>query len=251
MNRSKFVVLVIAILALAGVATSASAQDLTPVPSMPAPADFPTNTLTVTGIGMAAGEPDIAYIDLGVETMDASIATAFATAADTMQNVISALSEAGIAREDIRTSAVNIYPQDNYDPQTGQPTDRTYRVSNTLHVTVRDVTMVETVINTAVNAGANSIYNFAFGIEDTAALEEQARQAAVANARLRADQLAAALGVTVGRPVVITESYGGNPVPPIPYGYGGAAMDVAQSSLPVETGQLNVTVQILVTYSIQ
>lgn len=253
-RKNRFVaLLLVTAVALVG-ALPAFAQDTaqaTPVPMPLNPGDFPVNTITVSGIGTASGEPDVAYIELGVEMMNPDLGAAYTEAADTMNQVIDALVELGIERADIRTSSVNVYPQDNYNPETGQPSDRTYRVSNTIRITVRDVENVEPVINTAVNAGANSIYNFNFGILDTVSLEQSARENAVTNARERAEQLANALGATVGRPVVVSESYGAsNPV--IPYaGRGGAAYDMAQSSLPVESGQLDVTVQILVTFELQ
>jgi uncharacterized protein YggE len=253
-RKNRFVaLLLVAAVALMG-ALPAFAQDAaqpTPVPMPLNPGGFPVNTITVSGIGTASGEPDVAYIELGVEMMNADLGAAYTEAADAMNNVIDALVELGIERADIRTSSVNVYPQDNYNPETGQPTDRTYRVSNTIRITVRDVENVEPVINTAVNAGANSIYNFNFGILDTVSLEQSARENAVTNARERAEQLASALGASVGRPVVVSESYGAsNPV--LPYaGRGGAGYDMAQSSLPVESGQLDVTVQILVTFELQ
>jgi uncharacterized protein YggE len=242
-----------AVLVATVAALPAVAQDTvqTPVPQPVMPEQFPENTITVSGIGTASGEPDVAYIELGVETMNADLATAYAEAAETMQQVNRALIDLGVDAADIRTSSVNIYPQEQYNPETGAPGERTYRVSNTLRVTVREVTMVEQVIGTAVGAGANSIYNFNFAIEDVNALEQQAREVAVANARERADQLAAALGVSVGRPVVISEAYGGGTQPPLPYGRGGGgvAMDAA-TSFPIQPGQLDVTVQILVTFAI-
>jgi len=248
--------ILVAVVALVGLTAALptlaqeNAQE-TPVPMPIAPGAFPENTITVTGLGTASGEPDVAYIELGVEMANADLGAAYTEAAETMQQVIAALVDLGIDRSDIRTSSVNVYPQDNYNPETGQPTDRTYRVSNTIRITVRNVEEVEPVINTAVSAGANSIYNFNFGILDSEALEQTARQSAVENARARAEQLAAALGVTVGRPVVISESYGQS-APPIPYGRGGgAAYDMAASSLPVESGQLDVSVQILVTFELQ
>ena len=254
--RRPIAALVIAVVAVAGLtaALPALAQDAaqaTPVPMPMPPGSFPENTITVTGLGTASGEPDVAYIELGVEMSNPELGAAYTEAADTMQQVIAALVDLGIDRADIRTSSVNVYPQDNYNPETGQPTDRTYRVSNTIRITVRDVANVEPVINTAVNAGANSIYNFNFGILDSEALEQTARQSAVENARARAEQLASALGVTVGRPVVISESYGQS-TNPIMFGRGGGAYDMAQSSsLPVESGQLDVSVQILVTFELQ
>ena len=246
-------VAVVAIVGLSGALPAFAQTDAqpTPVPMPIAPGSFPENTITVSGIGTASGEPDVAFIELGVEMSNADLATAYAEAAETMQQVIAALADYGIDRDDIRTSSVNGYPQDVYNPETGMPGDRTYRVSNIVRITVRNVADVEPVINEAVNAGANSIYNFNFGILDTETLEEEARLEAVSNARSRAEQLADALGVTVGRPVVISESYGqSNPVLPYERGLGGGGFDMA-SSMPVASGLLDVTVQILVTFELQ
>ncbi len=233
----KRMVLVIAALALLVVGVGAtSAQDT-----------FPENTITVSGFGTAYGEPDVAYIELGVELVEADLAQAFASTAETMNAVIDALLGVGIAREDIQTTGVNIFPEDRYD-QTGTATSRVYRVRNTVRLTVRDISQVEQMISAGVNAGANTIYNLSFGIADTAALEQEARVQAVENARSRAEQLAGALGVNVGNAIIISEVMNNN----IPYaeGFGGSVrMDVAQNQ-PVSAGQLSVGVQVQITFAI-
>ncbi|MFO7320586.1 MAG: SIMPL domain-containing protein [Chloroflexota bacterium] len=244
-------IVTIAVFAVAGLFTAlpALAQEVTPVPPVVNQSQFPANTVTVAGIGVASGAPDIAYIELGVEMVEPELADAYSQAAGAIQAVIDALVDLGIAEEDIRTSSVNIYPQEQFNPQTGEPGERTYRVSNILRITVRDVSMIESVISTAVDAGANTIYNFNFGIDNSVELEQQARLDAVANARERAEQLASAVGASVGDAIVISESYG-NYQPLQPYGRGGAAsMDVA--AMPIAPGQLDVTVQVLVTFTLE
>jgi uncharacterized protein len=223
-----------------------SAQDNPPV--TPA-AGYPNNTITVSGLGTASGTPDIAYIELGVETVDPELAAAYEQAGETMQAVTGALVGVGIAAEDIRTSNVSIFPQDDFDPQTGQPSGRSFHVNNTLRVTVRDITQVEQVISAGIEAGANTIYNFYFGIDDTTALEQQARLDAIENARGRADALAAALGLTVGDPIVIAEGTAGGGQQPRPFGGGGGGFD-AMNSLPISPGSLDVNVVVTITYSI-
>src|SRR5262245_58938767 len=76
----------------------------------PAPAGGPS-TITVTGIGDANGAPDVANLTLGVEMVDADIKLAFAGANDQIGTVIQALIEAGVAENDIRTSGLNIYQE--------------------------------------------------------------------------------------------------------------------------------------------
>ena len=166
-----------------------------------------------------------------------------------MDAVIQALRDLGIAETDIQTTGVNVYPEDRFNPQDpNAQTERVYRVRNTVRVTVRDVEQTEAVISAAVSAGANTIYNLTFGIEDPQGLEQEARTLAVADAQNRAQQLAAALGVTLGQPTIISETLGGGGFPPQPFGFGGAVMrDVAQ---PVSTGQLSVSVQVQITFTI-
>jgi uncharacterized protein YggE len=233
--------LAVALIALLVVGVgAASAQDAQP---------YPTNTITVSGYGTAFGEPNLAYIEMGVELVEADLATAYSGTADRMNAVIEALSGLNIARSDIQTTGVNIYPEDRYDPQTGTPTERVYRVRNTVRVTVRDVAQIEQVITTGVNAGVNTIYNLSFGLADNRALQSEARTQAVADARSRAEELAAALGVTVGAPVIVSEviQSGG-----IPYfdGRGGGGVMMAESAQPVSGGQLSVSVEVQITFAI-
>lgn len=208
---------------------------------------FPRDTITVVGYGTASGEPDVAYLELGVELVEENLSEAFNASATTMNAVIAALEAAGVAREDMQTTGVNIYPEDRYD-STGASTARVYRVRNTVRATVRDIFTVDQVISAGVDAGANTIYNLSYGIDDTAALEQAARVEAVANARERAQQLADALGMTVGEPVIVSEVVSGG----IPYGYGmggGGMMDVAQSQ-PLLPGQFSVGAQVQITFAV-
>jgi len=231
----KRVLLVIAALLAVGVSAT-SAQET-----------YPENTITVSGFGTAYGEPDLAYIELGVEIVEADLGQAFTSTADTMNAVIEALVELGIAREDLQTTGVNIFPEDRYS-QDGMTSTRVYRVRNTVRVTVRDIAQVESVISTGVDAGANTIYNLSFGIEDSAALEQEARVQAVENARQRAEQLAAALGLTVGEPIIISETL--NQGIPFAYGMGGGGGVMEMAVQPVSPGQLSVGVQVQITFSI-
>jgi uncharacterized protein YggE len=210
-----------------------------------------TNTITVSGVGSASGEPDIAYVQVGAERTDRDLGVAFNATATTMRAVFDALEALGIAPEDIRTTSLNVYPQDRYGND-GQIIEREFRVSNVIQVTVRDITQIEAVVTTAVSAGANMVYNLSFGIDNSAALEREARQAAVADARARAEQLAEALGVTVGRPLTVTEvvSSGSPPAPFMGIGMAMAAMDSARSQ-PISGGQLNVSVSVQITFALE
>lgn len=210
--------------------------------------DAPTNSITVDGFGTASGAPDVAYLQLGVQVSDTDVTTAFNQANDLMTTVIGALTEQGIDPKDIQTTGLYMYPDTGYDPQTGAPTDTTtYRVGNSVNITIRDISKIGEIISAGVDAGANNINSLTFGIADTAALEGQARTAAIADAKDRAAQLAEGLGLTLGDPIIVVESFSSS-TPPILYdraqSVGGA------SNVPVQSGQLDVQVTVTITFSI-
>ncbi len=233
----KVVGLVLTVIAALSVALPVGAQDMS----------SPTNSITVTGSGQASGAPDVAYINLGTDTVNADVAQAVQQANDNMAAIIDAIVATGIAKEDIQTVNFNVYPEDRYGAD-GQPTgERVYHVQNALNVTVRDISQVGTVIDTGLGAGANSVNGLNFGIADTSDLEQSARLDAVADARQRAQQLADAFGVTLGDPIIIQETNTGGTPPPL---YAAQASVAGAGGAQITPGQLQVSVQVTVTFAI-
>jgi uncharacterized protein len=202
------------------------------------------HTITVSGSGTASGTPDIAFVQVGVEIHNADVGTAVQQANDAMQKVNAALTAEGIAAQDIQTTQFNVR-QDQQPAQNGQPAATTFVVTNIVQVKVHDLTTISTVIQSALDAGANNVYGLNFGLNDSAALESQARSAAVDNAHAKAQELADAFGVTLGAPISISEQSGGNP--PVAASF---AMANGGGGPSISQGQLSVTVQLNVTYSI-
>jgi uncharacterized protein YggE len=165
-----------------------------------------------------------------------------------VQKVVAALKDFGINARDIKTTNFSIYPQQHWDNQ-GQPTGEiTYMVDNTVMVTVRDLSKIGELLNEAVTAGSNSINGIQFDVEDKADALSSARQAAVAEARRVAEELAQAAGVQVGAIQEISVS-GSQPVP-IRFDMSAAAQ-AAGGEVPVETGEMTVTVDVNVVFQIQ
>lgn len=215
---------------------------------------FPADTITVTGVGTASGAPDIANLVFGVETFDTDISVAFARTNQTIESVINAIVEAGVDRADIRTVGLNIY-QDrsgmipsgvSVPPMENGQTPTFYSVGNQVRVTVRDIANVADVINAAVSAGANGLYGLDFGIANRTELESDAREAAFADAQARAAELAALMGVEVGEVVAIYEPNGGY----MPFDIAERAMGGGGNGAVIEPGQLSVTIQLQITFSV-
>lgn len=210
-----------------------------------------SGTIHVTGSGSVVGEPDIATLHLGVSVEKKTVAEAREAAAVAMTAVIDTLKASGIAENDIQTERFSIYPQ--YDYTDNGRVLRGYSVNNTVSTKVRDLESLSEVIDAAAEAGGDIIVvnSIQFMIEDTTPLQTQARGLAVKNAEAKAQTLADASSVTLGKPITITETLHAAS-PPIAYAEEAAfAADVARSKTPIEAGELTVTVNVTVVYEIE
>lgn len=214
-----------------------------PVSIAPQP---PQRTITVSGSGKVILTPDIAYINIGVHTQDASASAALADNTLKSQAVIDAIKAAGVDAKDIQTTNFSIYPQQVYDPQ-GVITGVIYQVDNTVSVTVRDLGKLGTMLDATVQAGANSINSISFDVADKSAALSQARAAAVADARQQAEQLATASGVTLGD--VQTISYYDSSAP-ITVQYARAEM-AASGAVPIQSGSMDVSTTVTIVFDLK
>ncbi len=206
------------------------------------------NVITVNGQGQATGAPDIAFIELGIDVINSDLGQGVAEANQAMARVREAVEGQGVAEEDVQTTSFNVWVEDPRDEQ-GMPSgQRLYHVSNILRVKVHDIATVGDVIGAGLDAGANSIGGLSFGIDDPSELEAEARVKAVEDAASRAGQLADALGVQVGAPVRVSESFGGGPVIERAVM---AADAFGAGAPPISEGQLTMTVTVTVDYLIQ
>lgn len=237
---------------LSGCAGVAFAQSATPtVEAAPAEgSDKPvTRTITVTGSGKAMLTPDIAYINIGVHTEDMTAVGAVKANSRLADKVIAALKAFGIDSKDIQTTNFSIYPQPQYDTE-GKPTGEIkYIVENTVYVTVRDLTKIGELLDAAVEAGANNISGIQFDVADKSKALTAARQAAVENARLVAEELVSAAGVTLGA-VQTINVYGDTSPMPVMYDMA-MVKTAAGGSVPVSPGQMTITVQVNIVYEIR
>ena len=148
-------------------------------------------SITVGGTGRVAVQPDIADLRLGVAIARDTVADARSEAARVMAAILAAIRTAGVTDRDIRTTLLSVQPR--YDYREGKaPRLVGYDLSNVVEVTVRDLATVGDVIDGALRSGATSLDGLAFRVDDPSAAEREARIAAVASARARADILAEA-----------------------------------------------------------
>jgi len=249
-NQSYLIVAVLIIASLlAGCAGTAFAQTETPGVTQ-GETEKVTRTLTVSGTGKVYLTPDIAYITIGVHTEDENASKAVSDNNTQTQKVIDVLKSQGIAEKDIQTTNFSIYPQKEYDSE-GKPTGKIlYIVDNSVYVTVRDLEQVGEVLDATVQAGANNISGIQFDVADKSAALSQARISAVKDAEAKAQELASAAGVTLGAVQTISEYTNSAPVPM--YDMRAAAPMAAEAaSMPIQAGQMLLTLDVNIVYEIK
>ena len=169
----------------------------------------------VTGYGKVSAVPDMATLSLGIEAQDTTVASAQTRAAEAMDAVMAALRDGGVAAKDIQTRYFNIYRVTRWDRETEEEVVTGYRVSNMVSAKVRKVDQVGAIIDAAVRAGGDltRVDGVAFSVDEPAPYLEEAREEAMADAKARAEQLAALAGVKLGRPTSISETGAYSPTP--------------------------------------
>ncbi|EJG06623.1 protein of unknown function DUF541 [Methanofollis liminatans DSM 4140] len=202
-----------------------------------------------SGTGEITTTPDRAVISFAVETQDADPKVAQAVNAQIMDTVNSALKAAGIAAEDMKTTGYNIWAETSEGdrPFGGQKT--IYHVTNTLQVTLVDVTRAGEIIDIAVSNGANRVNSLYFTLspEKEQQFRSEALTRAVGQARTDADVVAAAAGVTITG--VKDISIGSTYVPMYTSYLKADAMEMGGAArTPIESGEVKVTASVSITY---
>ena len=200
-------------------------------------------TIIVTGTGTVEAAPDIATLSIGVTTQGETAAAAMAANAASVQAVMARLTASGVEARDMQTSNLSLFPVWS-DPSVSAPQATVFTASNQLTVRVRDLDTLGAVLDAAVTDGANTLNGLTFGLANPEPALDEARKQAVAAARVRAELLATAAGVTLGRIVTISE--GGASTDPVPM-FRVAASDAA---VPVAGGELGLTANVTIQYEL-
>jgi len=202
--------------------------------------------ITVNGQGVVSIAPDTATIRLGVSERAASAAEAMAQTSEKVRGILDQLDSLKIAGLDRQTSGLYLRPV--YD--NGSRSDTTpvqvsgYEAGNTVSVTVRDLSKLGQLLDAVVAEGANDFNGLQFGLQDNEAALEQARKDAVLDAMARAQQLADAAGVKLGKVISMSEtSQGFRPMEM-------RSAQMKSMDMPIETGEVDVSAQVSLQFEI-
>ena len=203
-------------------------------------------TISVGGTGSVTAKPDIAEVQIGVQSNARTAAAALNANTAAMNTLFATLKNAGIAETDMQTSGFNVGPR--YDsPQQGHPPAIAgYQVTNQVAVKVRELPKLGALLDQVVQGGANTVHGVRFTIAKPDAIADLARKEAMADAKRKAELLAAEGGVKLGRIVSINEAGVSEPR----FQESMAAMRAA-APVPVAPGELTVRASLRVTWALE
>jgi uncharacterized protein YggE len=208
--------------------------------------------VVVSGTGMASADPEIAQVTFGVELQGKNPDELVSEAAQKMDAALAAAESFGILEDKSKTMNYNLWVETVHDPDTGRPTGEiVYHLTHQVQVTTDKISSVGELLADIVNAGVNAVSGVNFTVQDSASLVEQARDAALADAKARAEHIADQLGIALGKPILVTESGGDYPVYAArDMGMGGGAMMEAAAP-SITPGSFSVSVNVQIVYAIR
>lgn len=199
--------------------------------------------IVVTGTGTVEATPDIATLSIGVTTQGETAAAAMAANSAAVEAVMARLTASGIEARDMQTSNLSLFPVWS-DSSISAPQATVFSASNQLTVRVRNLDTLGVVLDAAVTDGANTLNGLTFGVANPEPALDEARKEAVAAARVRAELLATAAGLKLGRIVTISEA--GASTDPAPM----FRAEASAAPVPVAGGELGLSASVTIQYEL-
>ncbi|MBX3286116.1 MAG: SIMPL domain-containing protein [Acidimicrobiales bacterium] len=235
-HQLRTIAAVLALGALAGCGTAASAESSPSTPS---------RSVAASATGTATGVPDQLVANVGISNRGPSAADVLSENNAKTQALLDDLKKAGIDDEDVATTSVDLSPSYDDDGNIDG-----YQATNMVRVTLRDLKTAGQRLDSLVRIGGNNarIQGISLGFDDPDELLTKARIDAVKRARAQAEEMAKAAGAELGAVRTISD-VASSPV--VPYTDAYAAADAAGSSVPIAPGSQDLTVQVKVVYALR
>jgi hypothetical protein len=215
------------------------------------------NIISVTGSATASSDPDTLIVVLGVESEAKTANESLSQNSNTLNSVISSLTNSGISEDDIQTSNFRIYPlYDSIKDSNGnyQQILIGYRVSNILSIHTDKIDSAGTIIDVSVSSGANRVDNVSFQISDDNF--QKISDNLIANAITDATQKAEKALVPLKQKIVGVKSVviHDNVMPyydsPMRASFDGLAMESSMKSAPIMSGDEEIRTVVSVVFYI-
>lgn len=224
--------------------------------AVPALAENDGRLIRVDGSATVALAADTAVIQIGVNTRSESVREAQKENARLMAAVMEAIKGMGIEDKDVVTSQFNVYSNYEYEASSFGQEKRTlyYQVQNNVTVTIHDLSMIGAVLDAAMEAGANTTYGISFSSTKANEAYQKALTRAVEDAVLKAQVLASAAGVKLGRLVSINATGNNAAFGREAYGvsnYYLYSAKTADEATTITTGDVSVSADVTLEYEFE
>jgi uncharacterized protein len=172
-------------------------------------------TIAVTATDKATADAEVATVHVGFQVYAADSQSAYALGSKTSNAIMAALKKAGVEDSAIQSEAQNVAPVQQYETQNlpeAQKAQRQFQVTQSWSVKT-SAKGAASVLDAAVQAGANQSGQIDWDVADPDALEAQAAQSALKRAHSIADQMAKGLGTSLGQLVYASNQVAERPMP--------------------------------------
>ncbi len=220
------------------------------------PIPFSVNSVTTTkqnlfqsqGTGKVTAIPNTAEISFGVTKTAPTVADAQNQVNTATQNILTSLKNLGVDTKDITTTDYSVNPQYNFN--TGGQTITGYTVTQNIDVKLSPIEKANKAVDVATADGANLVGGISFTVDDATqkSLTDKARKMAVEDAKQKAQSLADAAGIKLGRIIDVQETTDQPIIRPLVMNMaaGSAKSDAVQTQLPA--GQSIITSSVTISY---
>ena len=216
-------------------------------------------TIIASGEGEVTGKPDVATFSFSILATGLDSVAAQNDVNTKMKAIVDYLKEQGVEEKDIKNDYYNMYPKyryeevecmDMYGYCPSNEIQDGFEITQGITVKVRDTAKAGEVLSGVGGKGATNLSGLSFTIDDTKALEIEARSLAIAEAKVEAERLAKELGKRIDKMVTFQEDGGYDP-----YYYGGYESDAmykaSVESAILPTGENTITANVHITYQLK
>lgn len=224
-------------------------------------------TINVEGVAEVVAVPDVGAFSFAVEAEAANVAAAQEQSGEAINAIMSYLKEeGGVAETDIKTTGYNTYPRYEFRNTSNCflgncPQERElvgYVVTQIVTVKVRETADAGRLIGGVGERGATNLSNLQFEVDDIEAKKEEARLAAVEDAKAKAERLAKELDVRLKNIINFNDTSGGDWHFAADYAPRAMEMAVEEDSFTtgsfapeIAVGEDTITARVTITYKIK
>ncbi len=209
---------------------------------------MPGQTITVVGEAQDQQTSQMATFSAGVDVVNDEREVALSEVNQRVTGLIEAVKSFGIDSTDIKTQNVSMYrSEEYYYDENGAQKSRPgqWRVSNSVTVTLRDITRASALTDLLTASGATNVYGPNFSVTTDTKLQSELLREAINNAYTKAEEMASANGRRLGRVLSVYEGTQPTGIVPLYDGMGGGG------GAPIEPGSETVSASVTVTYELQ